>query len=108
MLNFIVINNKQHPVRFCFNALAEFCRMNNMTLAQMEKMGNEMTLDMALTLIYCGLKHGARYEKRAFDFDIYDIGDMMTDNPEMLNDCMKAFGDSQAKPGDKKKVMGKK
>ena len=59
----IETNERKHAVRFGFNALREFSRMTGTTLAQLEDLGVDMTLDQAVTLMYCGFKDGARKEK---------------------------------------------
>lgn len=108
MIHEVTINGKQEPVKFGFSALANFCKLANIPLSKMDRLGEDMTLETAFILIYCGLKDGARVTKKDFTLTVDDIGDLLDDNPELLNDVMSAFSNSQAVPSakqNKKKVM---
>ena len=54
----ITIGKEDHPIKFGFNALRKYSKMTNTSLADLDKLGQEMTLDNALILMYCGIEDG--------------------------------------------------
>ena len=48
MTTIIEIGERKHAIRFGFNALREFSKMTGTTLAQLENLGDDMTLDLSL------------------------------------------------------------
>ena len=103
MVQIIETNERKHPVRFGFNALREFSRMTGMTLAQLESIGNEMTLDQAITMMFCGFKDGARKEKAPFRYDVADIADWIDDDEELIEKVFKVFEEQFSSDSEKKK-----
>ena len=91
MTEFIEISERKHPIRFGFNALREFSKLTGTTLSQMEKIGQDMTLDHAITLIYCGFKDGARKEKAPFRYDVADIADWIDEDQSVIEKAFKVF-----------------
>lgn len=103
MVQIIETNEKKFPVRFGFNALREFSRMTGMTLNELEKFGNDMTLDHAITLMYCGFKDGARKEKVKFRYEVSDIADWIDDDQALIEKVFAVFEDQYSSPSDGKK-----
>ena len=48
---FIEINKEKLPIKFGFNALRKYSSKTNTSLQDLDKLGVDMTLDDALTLI---------------------------------------------------------
>ena len=84
MTHIIEIGERKHPIRFGFNALREFSRMTGTTLAQLESLGDDMTLDQAITLMFCGFKDGARKEKSPFRYDVADVADWIDEDETLI------------------------
>lgn len=103
MTQFIEIGDRKHPIRFGFNALREFSRMTGTTLAQLESLGDAMTLDQAITLMYCGFKDGARKEKAPFRYDVADIADWIDEDDTLIEKSFAVFEEQFASDGAKKK-----
>ena len=102
MVQIIETNERKHPVRFGFNALREFSRMTGTTLAQLEDLGVDMTLDQAVTLMYCGFKDGARKEKAPFRYDVADVADWIDEDEELIEKAFAVF-EEQFSSGSEKK-----
>lgn len=96
------IGDRKHAIRFGFNALREFSRMTGTTLAQLERLGDDMTLDQAITLIYCGFKDGARKEKAPFRYDVADVADWIDEDEALIEKAFAIFEDQFASKGEKK------
>jgi len=103
MVEIIETNERKHPIRFGFNALREFSKMTGMTLSQLESLGNDMTLDHAITLMYCGFKDGARKEKVNFRYSVDDISDWIDDDESLIEKVFKVFEDQFNSEAEKKK-----
>ncbi len=69
---FIEIDKKKYPIKFGFNALRKYSTKTNTTLQDLDKLGTDMTLDDALTLIYCGVEDGYRAAKQECKISIDD------------------------------------
>lgn len=103
MVQIIETNERKYPVRFGFNALREFSQMTGMTLHDLEKFGNDMTLDHAITLMYCGFKDGARKEKVKFRYDVSDIADWIDEDQQLIEKVFAVFEAQFSAPSDGKK-----
>ena len=102
MTTIIEIGERKHPIRFGFNALREFSRMTGTTLAQLENLGDDMTLDQAITLMYCGFKDGARKEKAPFRYDVADVADWIDEDETLIEKAFAVF-EEQFSSGSEKK-----
>jgi hypothetical protein len=91
MVEFIEINGKRYPVRFGFNALREFTAITGTTLAGLQNLQNNITLDHAIKLVWCGFKDGARKEKMPFNLLVDDIGDFLDDDNTILEKAFETF-----------------
>ncbi len=103
------IGGENRPVKFGFNTLAEFGRLTGITLSGLQRLGDTLTIAHVITLIWCGLKEGARKEGNPFDFDEYAIGEWLDEDPNLVAEMMEHYGESQAPvEKSKKKPMAKK
>ncbi len=78
----IEIGDKKFPVSFGFAALRNYSTMTGTTLADLNKLGTNMTLDDALVLMWCGIKDGHRRAKieGEFTLDVDDVADLIDGN----------------------------
>ena len=74
---FIEINKKKLPIKFGFNALRKYSSKTKTSLQDLDKLGTDMTLDDALTLIYCGVEDGYRAAKQECELTIDDLADLI-------------------------------
>ena len=81
---FIDLGNKKFPIKFGFAALRNYSNITGTTLAGLDKIGKNMTLDDALTLMYCGIKDGHRAAKQEFNLEVDDIADLLDGNMDSL------------------------
>jgi len=102
MTHIMEIGDRKHAIRFGFNALREFSRMTGTTLSDLERLGEDMTLDQAITLIYCGFKDGARKEKVPFRYDVADIADWIDEDETLIENAFAIFEEQFASKGEKK------
>ena len=92
MVEYIETNNKRFPLRFGFNALREFSRVTGMPLAMLSSLQNDITLDQAITLVWCGFKDGARKDKMPFKMAVDDVADLLDDDATILEKAFDIFG----------------
>ena len=76
----IKIGNKKFPIKFGFAALRNYSNLTGTSLTDLDKIGVNMTLDHALTLMYCGIKDGHRSSKQEFNLEVDDIADLLDGN----------------------------
>lgn len=93
MYEYVEINGVKRPVKFGFNALRKFSKLTGTSIADMEQLGNNMTFDTAIHLIYCGLMDGCRASKEEFDYTIDDLGDDLDGDMSAIERCMTLFGE---------------
>jgi len=99
----VKIGGEERPVKFGFNTLAEFGRKTGITLSGLQKLGDTLTIANVITLIWCGLKEGARKEGIPFDVDEVTVGDWLDEDPNLVAEMMEHYGDSQAPVSNGKK-----
>ena len=102
MTTIIEIGERKHPIRFGFNALREFSRMTGTTLEQLENLGDDVTLDQAITLMYCRFKDGARKKKSQFRYDVADVADWIDEDEGLIEKAFAVF-EQQFSSGSEKK-----
>jgi len=91
MVEFIEVNGKRYPVRFGFNALREFTAVTGTTLSQLQNLQENITLDHAIKLVWCGFKDGARKEKMPFSLLVDDIADLLDEDNSILEKAFDTF-----------------
>lgn len=77
----VKIGGQQRPVSFGTNALAAFFDSEGLTLGDLNKLGETLTLTSSLKLFYFGFIDGYRKAGREVDFNELDIGDWLDDEP---------------------------
>ena len=100
----VKVGDNTYPVKYGFNALRLFCNASGIELQELEKLGESITFDYAINLVWAGLKDGARVEKQNFDLTVEDVGDLLDQDPSLINQCVELFTASFIKPasGEKK------
>ena len=93
MFEVVILNKKDYSIRFGMNALRMYCKQTNKSLADLEKLGNDMSLDDACQLILAGLRDGARVAGKDFDLSVEDIADILDDDFEALQKCLNVFSE---------------
>ena len=101
--NLIKVGEKTYPVKYGFNALRLFCNASGIGLQELEKIGENISIDHAINLVWAGMKDGARAEKQAFDLDTDDIADLLDEDMSVIQQCMELFVVSFVKPGAEEK-----
>lgn len=107
----IAIGKEMRPIHYGFAALGEWCDITNTSLKDLGKIGQDMSLTSAVSLIYCGLKHGARRAKKDFNYTSDDVADWIDEEGmDIFNEAMEIFSESLAtlNKDEKKKKLKKK
>ena len=94
----ITSNNKVHPVKFGMAALSEFLDSEGLSLAEMDQIGQNLTLTRALKLVHIGLKHGARVAGVPFAQSFEDTCDLLDSDPDLMAKVMQVFQDQMPQP----------
>lgn len=87
----ILINGTDYPCRFGMAALMDYTKKTNTKLNDFENLGNDMTLEQAITLCWCGLKDGARKAKKNFNLTIEDVADLVDEDQAAIEKIMGVF-----------------
>lgn len=98
----ITIGKDNHPIKFGFNALRKYSKMTNTSLADLDKLGQEMTLDNALILMYCGIEDGYRASKQEMKLSIDDLADSIDGDFNSIARCMEVLGEMMGEVNEKK------
>ena len=104
---FIEINNKKYPIKFGFNALRKYSSKTNTTLQDLDKLGNNMTLDNALNLIYCGIEDGYRAAKQECKITIDDLADLIDNDYDSIAKAMEILAEQMGGDTEKKQKAKK-
>jgi len=99
----IKVGEKAYPVKYGFNALRLFCNESGIELQELEKIGQSISIDHAINLVWAGMKDGARVEKQAFDLTPEDVADLLDEDSTLINQCMELFVASFIKPSSEEK-----
>jgi hypothetical protein len=102
MTKHVKIAGKEYAVKYGFAALMEFTDMLNISMNELESIGNNMSLTNAVSLIWCGLKHGARSEKKEFGMAIEDVADLLDDDMKAMEKVLAVFAESFGEEEEKK------
>ena len=90
----IETNGMQVYFSFGMSALASFCESEGITLQGLSAIGNDMSPIQALRMIWHGMRDGYRREGKEFTYTIEDVGDMIDDDPELMQNCMDVIANS--------------
>ena len=105
---FIEINNKKYAIKFGFNALRKYSSKTNTSLQDLDRLGVDMTLDNALTLIYCGIEDGYRAAKQEFKLTIDDLADLIDTDYKVIARAMEILTEQMGGGSEKKQTAKKK
>tara|TARA_R100000951_G_scaffold57125_1_gene47975 strand:- start:2788 stop:3090 length:303 start_codon:yes stop_codon:yes gene_type:complete len=94
MVKKVNIGGEERPVKFGFAALMQFTDATGYTLAQLDSIGDSLTLSQAIELIKAGLKQGARVEGEKFNATSEEIADWLDESPEALEQVLAVFTES--------------
>jgi hypothetical protein len=72
----------------------QFTDATGYKLADLDKIGESLTLSEALELVRAGLKQGARVEKQPFNYELEEIADWLDESPGALEEVLAVFTDS--------------
>tara|TARA_R110001599_G_scaffold51993_2_gene145630 strand:+ start:321 stop:668 length:348 start_codon:yes stop_codon:yes gene_type:complete len=96
------IGGKKLPCRFGMAALRKYSKETKTTLAQLSEIGNDMTLDNAIVLVWCGLSDGARVKNVPFSYSIDDIADLLDGNINALEEIFSVLEEHMSHYDDDK------
>ena len=95
------INKKDYPVRFGWNALAEFENLSGSSVIEFASM-QKLSAGNTIKLVYVGLLYGAKKDNQDIDFTIEDVGDWLDKDSEIITKGVVIFVKSIPEPGKKK------
>ena len=98
----ITIGKEDHPIKFGFNALRKYSKMTNRSLADLDKLGQEMSLDNALIFMYCGIEDGYRASKQEMKLSVDDLADSIDGDFNAIARCMEILGEMMGQVNEKK------
>ena len=102
MFEIVIINGTDYPVRFGMNALRLFCKETNRKLTDLDKLGQDLSLDDACFLIKAGLTDGARKAGKEFSLSVDDIADILDEDFDALQKVLDVFSEQfSAKESEK-------
>jgi len=104
---FIEINKKKLPIKFGFNALRKYSSKTKTSLQDLDKLGTDMTLDDALTLIYCGVEDGYRAAKQECELTIDDLADLIDGDFDSIGTAMEILTEQMGGSNEKKQKAKK-
>lgn len=97
----IKFGGEKRPVKYGWAAIAEFGKLTGVNFANLGTIEAELDLEGILAIIYVGLKHGARAEKKEFTMTLETVGDMLDEEEdfnEKLQEFLNAFTDQMPQP----------
>jgi len=104
---FVKINGTKHPIKFGFNALRKYSAKTNTALSDLDKLGNDMTLEQVLTLVLCGIEDGYRAAKQECKLTLDSLADSIDGDYEAITKCMEILA-TQMSGNTTKKQKAKK
>ncbi len=104
---FIEINKKKLPIKFGFNALRKYSSKTKTSLQDLDKLGTDMTLDDALTLIYCGVEDGYRAAKQECELTVDDLADLIDGDFDSIGRAMEILAEQMGGSNEKKQKAKK-
>ena len=87
MFEVVILNKKDYPIRFGMNALRIYCKQTNRSLNDLQKLGQDMSLDDAVQLMFAGLRDGSRVA------GIDDLTDILDEDFDALQKCLNVFSE---------------
>ena len=104
---FVELGGEKYPIKFGFNALRKYSSKTKTSLQDLDKLGTDMTLDDALTLIYCGVEDGYRAAKQECELTVDDLADLIDGDFDSIGKAMEILAE-QMGGNNEKKLKAKK
>ena len=104
---FVKLGDEKYPIKFGFNALRKYSSKTNTSLQDLDKLGVNMTLDNALTLIYCGIEDGYRAAKQECKLSIDDLADLIDNDYDSIAKAMEILAEQMGGNTEKKQKAKK-
>jgi hypothetical protein len=82
--------------------LRKYSSKTNTSLKDLDKLGDNMTLDDALTLIYCGIEDGHRAAKQEFNLSVDDLADLVDGDFDSIGKAMEILAEQMGGSNEKK------
>ena len=105
---FVKIGTEKYPIKFGFNALRKYSAKTNTSLQDLDKLGQEMSLDSALTLIHCGIEDGYRSAKQHCQLTLDDLADLIDEDFDSISRCVEVLAEQMGGSEKKQKANKKK
>ena len=105
---FVEIGGQKHPIKFGFNALRKYSAKTDTSLQDLDKLGQEMSLDGALTLIHCGIEDGYRAAKQLCELTLDDLAVLIDEDFDSIGRCMEVLSEQMGGKEKKQKANKKK
>jgi hypothetical protein len=103
----IEIGKNEHPIKFGFNALRKYSLMTNTKLSELDKLGDDMDLNSALCLCFCGIADGYRAAKKDFKLTLDDLADQFDGNWDCMANVFNVLADQMSDGVTEKKKKAK-
>ena len=91
MIKEIEFGGEKRPVKYGWNALAIFGELSGTGLNDLDKFEKDMNFSDVLHLIYAGLKEGARSADKKFLLTMDEIGDILDNDVDKIQEFMDVF-----------------
>ncbi len=99
---FVELGGEKYPIKFGFNALRKYSKKTGTTLAGLNSLGADMSLDDALVLIHCGIEDGYRAAKQECKITIDELADKMDGDMDGISRCMEVLAEMMGGKTEKK------
>jgi hypothetical protein len=87
--------------------LRKYSSKTKTSLQDLDKLGTDMTLDDALTLIYCGVEDGYRAAKQECELTIDDLADLIDGDFDSIGKAMEILTEQMGGSNEKKQKAKK-
>lgn len=99
----VSLGGKEYPINFGTWAMHNFCEENNLGLNDLSILGGKLNYKIALSLVFHGLKDGARLSKEDFNMELMDVADLVDQEENGLEKVFNLFTNSLADQNKPKK-----
>ena len=99
---FVELGGKKYPIKFGFNALRKYSMQTGTTLADLNNIGENMSLNDALILIHCGIEDGHRAAKQKCVLSLDELADSMDGDMGGIARCMEVLTEMMGGSTEKK------
>ena len=93
MFEVVILNGKDYPCSFGMNTIRLWCKSTDRNLQDLDKIGEDMSLNDAVYLVQAGLTDGARRAGKQFDLSVEEISDLLDDDFDALQRVLNVFSE---------------